>query len=73
MTNFKIPLQKELLQVGDILILLTGDAYCHGQVIFSSVYAILIMYHGNLGCMFIATGYMHLFRDIEIILVPGHS
>ena len=73
MYKFKMTLQKELLQVGDILILLTGDTYCHGQGLFSSVYAILIMYHGNLGCMFIATGDMHLVRDIENILVPGHS
>ena len=67
----KMPLQKELLQVGEVLVLLTDDTSCHGQGICIYVYSIVIMHHGKVGCMLIVNGNMHLVRDIEDRIVPG--
>ena len=60
--KFKTPLQKELLQVGEVLFLLTGDTSCHIQGLSSAVYAIVSMQHGELSCLLIVNGYCHLVR-----------
>ena len=59
--------------MGYILVLLIVDTLCHGQVLCSSVYSIVIVYHGKVSCLFIVNGDRHLVRDIEDILVSGHS
>ena len=40
MTKFKVPLQKGIIQVGEVLVLLTGEKSCHIQGIHSDVYKI---------------------------------
>ena len=47
MPKFKMPLQKKLLQVGEVMVLINGDTCCHGQGIYSDVYVILIMQKGR--------------------------
>ena len=39
MTKFKNPLQKELLQVGGVLVLIAGETPCHIQGLHSAIYA----------------------------------
>ena len=48
MNKFKIPLQKDILQVGEILILITGDIPCPIQVLFSSAYSLISIQHGKM-------------------------
>ena len=72
MPKFKSPLQKEILQVGEVLFILTGDTYCHVQRLISSLYSILSMHHEKLGCLLIVNGDRSLVRDIEDRLVPDH-
>ena len=72
MHKFKIPLQKELLQVGEIMVIITGDTLCHGQVICSALYALVIMQHQNVSCLFIVNGDNNMIREIEDRIVPGH-
>ena len=71
--SFKVPLKKELLQVGDFLFLITGDTSCHIQGLRSSVYSILIMRHVKVSCLLILDGDRHLVRYLEEILYPGHG
>ena len=73
MPKFKIPLQKELLQVGEVLVLLTCDTSCHIQGLCSAVYALLRMKYGKVICMLIDNGDKYLFINIENRLIPGHS
>ena len=53
MPKFKMPLRKDLLQVSEIMVLLTGDTSFHGQGLCSALYALLSMQHSKLGCVFI--------------------
>ena len=73
MTKFKNPPQEYLLQVCDILVLLTNDTPCHIQVLCSDLYDILSIRHGNLGCFTIVNGDRNLVRDLEERIVPGHN
>ena len=72
MPNFKILLQKEILQVGEVMVLLTGDTPCHIQGLRSAVYDLVIMLHGNgkVRFLIIVNDDMHLFIDLEYRLVP---
>ena len=71
--KFKMPLQKELLQEGEILVLLAGDTSFHVQVLCSDLYTIVNMHHEKVSCMFIVNGDMPLVRDIEDRIFPDHS
>ena len=73
MPNFKVPLHIDLLQVCGVLVIITGDTFCHSQVLHSSVYALVIMKHGKVGCLLIVNVGMPLIRDLEDRLVPDHS
>ena len=73
MPKFKIALQKNLIQVDDILVLIIGDTLYHGQVLCSPVYTLVSIQYGKVSGLFIVNRYSHLVRDIEKILVPGHS
>ena len=73
MNKFKVPLQKELIQVGKVLVILTGDTSYHYQGLRSAVYAILRMKYGSVSCILIVKGNRHLVRDLEDRLVPGHG
>ena len=72
MPNFKILLQKEILQVGEVLVLLTGDTTCHSQVLRSDVYDLVRMLYGNgkVRFLIIVNDDMHLVINIEYRLVP---
>ena len=72
MTKFKMPLQKEFLQVGEVLVILTGEKSCHSQGLHSAVYALVSMYYGEVTCLLMVNGDGHLFRELEYRLVPGH-
>ena len=71
MPKFKVPFQKEILQVGEVLVLLTGNKACHRKGISSEVYALVSMHHEKVSCMIIFNGDRHLAREIEDRLVPG--
>ena len=64
MAKFIVPLQKDLLQVGEVLFLITGGTSCLIQVILSDVYDLVIMQHGRVVCMRIVNGDRHLVMDI---------
>ena len=63
-TKFKIKLQKELLQVGEVLLLLAGDISCHNQGPLSDIYDLVHMQHGKVSCLIKVNGDMHLVRDL---------
>ena len=71
--KFKMPLQKELLRVGDILFLLTGDTLFHVQGLFSYIYDLVSIHNGKVGCLFIFNYDRHLIIELADRLVPGHS
>ena len=73
MTKFKVPLQKELFQVGEVLVILNGEKSCNRQGIRSSVYDLVNVQHGKVGCLPIFNGDRNLFRELEDILAPGHG
>ena len=64
MPKFKIPLHKDLLQLGEVMVILIGDTSCHGQGLRSAVYAIVSMHHGKVHCLLIFNGDMHLVREL---------
>ena len=68
-----MPLQKQLLQLGYVLVILTGDTPCHGHGLYSAVYAIDLMHNVKITCLFIVNGDRHLVRNIQEKIVPGHS
>ena len=72
MPKFKIALHKEIVKVGEILVLLTVDTHCHGQGLCSSVYDLVSMQHGKVVFLFIANCDRHLVRRLEEILVTVH-
>ena len=53
MPKFKMPLSKELLQMVEVVFLLSSDTSCHIQVLHSSVYDIIIMHRGKVSCLLI--------------------
>ena len=65
MPKFKIPLQKEILQVGEFLVLLTGDTSCHIQGLQSTVYALVIIHYGKVSCLLVVDGNRHLGIELE--------
>ena len=71
--KFKIPLQKELLYMGAVLVILIGDRSFHRQGIRSDVYALVIIKNGKVSCLLIANGDMHLVRELENRCIPGHG
>ena len=73
MPKFKITLQKELLQEGEVMVLLTGDTSCHIQGLHSTVYALFSIQHGKVSFLLKVNIDRHLDRDNKEILVPGHS
>ena len=73
MLKFKMSLQKELLTVGDVLVLLTGDKSFHAQGLLSAVYSIVSMHHGKVVFMLNNNGYRHLVGDLEDRIFPGHN
>ena len=73
MLKFKIPLQKDILQVGEVMVILAGDTSCHRQGLRSAVYALVIMQNGKAIFLLIMNGDRNLARDIEERLVPGHG
>ena len=72
MPNFKIIPQNNILQVGEVLVLLTGDTPCHSHGLRSAVYDLVRMLHGNgkVRFLIIVNDDMHLFIDLEYRLVP---
>ena len=72
-TKFKIPLYKDLLQVDEIMVLISVDTSYHIQGIRSSVYALVIMHHGKVSFIIIVNSDGHLVRELEDIRVPGHG
>ena len=73
MPNFKVPLKKESLQVGEVLIILNGDTSCHIKGLHSYVYAILSTQNGKVCCLLIVNDDRHLVRELDDRLVPGHG
>ena len=73
MPKFKVPLQKYIIQVGEVLVLLTSHTSYHGQGIYSAVYDIVSIHHGTVGCLFIVIGDRHLSRELEERLVQVHG
>ena len=55
------------------MVILTGDTFYHGQKLCSAVYDLVSMQHGNVGFLLILNGDIHRVRNLEAILVPGHS
>ena len=55
------------------MVILTGDTFCNGQKLCSAVYDLVSMQHGNVGFLLILNGDIHRVRNLEAILVPGHS
>ena len=64
MPKSKIQLNKELIQLGEVLFLLYGDTSCHIQGLYSDIYDLIIMQHGKVGFMLIVTGDKHLVREL---------
>ena len=64
MTKFKVTLNKELHQVSEVLFILTGNTYCHIQVLCSYVYSLVSMHHVKVGCLLIVNGGMHLVKEL---------
>ena len=62
--KLKILQKKELIQVGEVLIILTGDTYCHIQGLYSALYALRSMQNGKVSCMLILNSDRHLLRDL---------
>ena len=60
--KFKIKLQKDITQVGEILILITGDKYCHGQGLCSAIYDLISIQYGKLSFLLIVNGDKRLVR-----------
>ena len=67
-----MPIQKELLQVSEVLILFTGETSYHSQVLRSAIYSLVIIHNGKVGFMLIVNGDRHLIKELEDRLVPGH-
>ena len=53
MPKFKMPLQKDIIKVGEVPALLASDTFCHIQGPHSTVYALVSMYHGKVSCILI--------------------
>ena len=72
MPNFKIIPQNNILQVGEVLVLLTGNTPCHSHGLRSAVYDLVRMLHGNgkVSFLLIANDDMHLVRYLDYISVP---
>ena len=64
MPKSKIQLNKELIQLGEVLFLLYGDTSCHRQGLYSDIYDLVIMQNGKVGFMLIVTGDKHLVREL---------
>ena len=73
MNKFKIPLQKDILQVREVLVIIDGEKSCNDQGLCSSGYALVSIQHGSVGCLFIVNGDKQLVRELDYILVPCHS
>ena len=72
MPKFKMPLKKELIYMGEVLVLITGNTSFHGQLLLSTVYALVTMQHWKVGCLLLVNYDRHLVRDLEYRLLPGH-
>ena len=66
MTKFKMPLQKELLRLGETMVFFTGDTPCPEQGLCIDVYAFLRMQHGKVSCLFIVNDGSHLLRELML-------
>ena len=71
--KFKVSLQKEFLQLGEVMVILTGDTSCHIQGLCIDEYDLVSMQHEKVSCLLIVNGDSHLVRDIEDRLVSDHS
>ena len=59
--------------MGEVLVLLYGDKSCNRQGLRSSVYDLVNVHHGKVGCMPTFNGDRHLFIEIEDRLAQGHG
>ena len=73
MTKFKAPLQKEILQVGEVMVLLTSDTSYYSQGLHSAVFTLVRIQHGKVSCMLTVNGDIHLARDLEDRIFLGHD
>ena len=64
MPKFKIPLNKDLIQLSEVLVLLSGDTSCHIQGLRSAVYDFVSIQHEKVSFMLIVTVDRHLVRDL---------
>ena len=59
--------------MGEVLVIITGDTYCHDQGHFSAVYYLVRIHHRKVGCLLIDNGDKNLVIYLKDRLVPGHS
>ena len=59
--------------MSEVLFLLTDEKSYHGQELCSAIYSLVSMQHSKMGCLLIVNDNRHLFRELEYILVIGHS
>ena len=60
MLKFKILLQKEILQVVEVLVLLTSDTSFISQGLLISIYALVSIHHGKVSCLLLVNGDINL-------------
>ena len=70
MPKFKVPLQKDILQVGEVMV---GYTSFYIQGIQISIHDLVSMQHGKVGCLLIVNSARHLLIYLEDILVLGHG
>ena len=56
MSKLKMPLHKEIIRVGGVLVILTGEKFCHSRGLQSALYDLVSMKNGKVSFLLIVNG-----------------